>query len=64
MREKKLYRDTLAWVNERFGKALIPIKEVSEWLQLDRETLLKEFDFKQYGNRWKITAVALAKGLS
>lgn len=53
-------------VKQEFGKELIPINEVCKWLGIDKRTMLKQKQFTptQIGNRWYITAVALARGLS
>lgn len=66
MREQELYRDHYEVIVKKFPKELIPISKAAEWLGTTKDSLLKDKDFKkkQVGNRWYITRVALAKGLS
>ena len=66
-REKELFRDNLARLDEQFpGKELIPIRSVTEYLGLDYRTLTesKGFPHRKVGRFIYVPKVALASWLS
>lgn len=66
-REKELFRDNLARLDEQFpGKELIPLLAVSSFLGLDPRTLKKRkgFPHRKVGRFIYVSKVALASWLS
>lgn len=57
-REKEMFREQLAVINEHFGgKPMLTAIEIARWMKIDRRTVVKTFSIKD--NR--ISAVQLAK---
>ena len=65
MREKELFRENLALIQERFGdRQLIPVVEVAKYLGLNAQTVREHYPIKKVGRMYYVTAVTLARELS
>jgi hypothetical protein len=64
--EKKDFRDNLERIAARFGKELLSVREVADFLGIGIKNLNHDRTFpqKKVGGRYYITAVALAKWMS
>ena len=63
-REKELFRDNLARLDEQFEKELLSVAQVSRFCGLSEERAKEMFPFNKVGGRWYISKVKLASALS
>ena len=63
-REKELFRDNLARLDEQFEKELLSVAQVSRFCGLSEERAKEMFPFTRQGGRWYISKVKLASALS
>ena len=65
-REKEMYRYNLERILKQFNGEMIPLKAVSEWLNIDSRTLKndKKFPLRKVGGRFYVPATGLASWMS
>lgn len=65
MRDKELFRDNLALIQEHFGdRQLLPVVEVAKYLGLNAQTVRDHYPVKKVGRMYYVAAVTLARELS